>query len=252
LVTTILPVFCVSRFCPRAGANALLSNLPPMSATPSARSGRGKSWGLRPTTEPRSRLCLRRDACQAVRGGPLGLPPWALYGGRGVRGRSVAGPRRVPGGRHSVPQYLRRRRAPESENQVSLRTVRLHPELLKKGFLDWVVVKRKAGETGLFPAAKATVGNGQGNWITKGLSRHLAEMGKGWEPAKRGFHSLRNSFVQQLQEAGIASELRVQIVGHELDNEHHSTYSRDFTAVEKLCGPVAHSQSLTSHVWDSQ
>ena len=122
------------------------------------------------------------------------------------------------------------------KTEVSLRTVPLHPELLKMGFLDWVDGKREAGETRLFPAAKATAVNGQGNWITKAFSRHLAEVGKGWEPAKRGFHSLRKTFIQELQGAGVVSELRAQIVGHELDDEHHSTYSREFTAKEKLRG----------------
>ncbi|CAD1790616.1 integrase [Xanthomonas arboricola pv. juglandis] len=122
------------------------------------------------------------------------------------------------------------------KTEVSLRTVPLHPELLKMGFLGWVEGKRKAGETRLFPAAKATAVNGQGNWITKAFSRHLAEVGKGWEPAKRGFHSLRKTFIQELQGAGVVSELRAQIVGHELDDEHHSTYSRAFTVAEKLRG----------------
>lgn len=30
--------------------------------------------------------------------------------------------------------------------------------------------------------------------------------------------------------------LRAQIVGHELDDEHHATYSREFTNAEKLFG----------------
>ncbi|SYZ56810.1 integrase [Xanthomonas arboricola pv. juglandis] len=47
------------------------------------------------------------------------------------------------------------------KTEVSLRTVPLHPELLKMGFLRWVERKRKAGETRLFPAAKATAVNGQ-------------------------------------------------------------------------------------------
>ncbi|QHB73859.1 tyrosine-type recombinase/integrase [Stenotrophomonas sp. 364] len=122
------------------------------------------------------------------------------------------------------------------KTEVSLRTVPLHPELLKMGFLDWVDAKREAGQTRLFPAAKATAVNGQGNWITKAFSRHLAEVGKAWEPAKRGFHSLRKTFIQELQGAGVVSELRAQIVGHEIDDEHHSTYSRDFTVAEKLRG----------------
>jgi len=136
------------------------------------------------------------------------------------------------------------------KTEVSLRTVPLHPELLEMGFLTWVDGKRKAGETRLFPSAKATAVNGQGNWITKAFSRHLAEVGRGWEPAKRGFHSLRKTFIQELQGAGVVSELRAQIVGHELDDEHHSTYSRDFTAVEKLSGIGVHSPGLTSLVWD--
>ncbi|WDJ91376.1 site-specific integrase [Xanthomonas campestris] len=122
------------------------------------------------------------------------------------------------------------------KTEVSLRTVPLHPELLKMGFLDWVDAKREAGQTRLFPAAKATAVNGQGNWITKAFSRHLAEVGKGWEPAKRGFHSLRKTFIQELQGVGVVSELRAQIVGHEIDDEHHATYSRNFTISEKLYG----------------
>ncbi|MFS8387002.1 site-specific integrase [Xanthomonas campestris pv. campestris] len=138
------------------------------------------------------------------------------------------------------------------KTEVSLRTVPLHPELLKMGFLDWVDGKHKAGETRLFPAAKATAVNGQGNWITKAFSRHLAEVGKDWAPAKRGFHSLRKTFIQELQGAGVVSELRAQIVGHELDDEHHATYSRTFSAVEKLRGLGAHSPGLTSLAWDFQ
>jgi len=122
------------------------------------------------------------------------------------------------------------------KTEVSLRTVPLHPELIKMGFVEWVDGKREVGETRLFPAAKATAVNGQGNWITKAFSRHLAEVGQGWEPAKRGFHSLRKTFIQELQGAGVVSELRAQIVGHELDDEHHSTYSREFSSREKLDG----------------
>ncbi|MFI8716830.1 DUF6538 domain-containing protein [Stenotrophomonas sp. NPDC077464] len=132
------------------------------------------------------------------------------------------------------------------KTEVSIRTVPLHPELLKMGFLEWIDDKRKAGQTRVFPAAKATAVNGQGNWITKAFSRHLGEMGKGWEPAKRGFHSLRKTFIQELQGAGVVSELRAQIVGHELDDEHHATYSREFKTSEKLHGLGVHSPGLSA------
>ncbi len=131
------------------------------------------------------------------------------------------------------------------KTEISLRTVPLHPEFLRMGFQDWVEEKRRAGQARLFPAAKAEAVNGQGNWITKAFSRNLAEVSKGWEPAKRGVHSLRKTFIQELQGAGVVSELRAQIVGHELDDEHHATYSRSFTVAEKLSGMRPHSPGLS-------
>ncbi|XGB23559.1 site-specific integrase [Streptomyces sp. II-2-2-2] len=139
----------------------------------------------------------------------------------------------------------------EGENQkvkteVSLRTVPLHPDLLALGFMDWVATRKAAGHKRLFPQAKGDALNGQGNWITKAFSRHLSMIGKDWPKAKRGFHSLRKTFIQELQTLGVASELRAQIVGHELDDEHHGTYSRAFTAKEKLNGMGKHSPGLSS------
>ncbi|ATS51210.1 integrase [Xanthomonas citri pv. fuscans CFBP 6996] len=132
------------------------------------------------------------------------------------------------------------------KTEMSLRTVPLHQDLLALGFWDWVESREAAGHKRLFPQAKADAMNGQGNWITKAFSRYLAEIGKGWPEAKRGFHSLRKSMIQELQGAGCPSELRAQIVGHELDDEHHATYSRDFTVAEKLNGLSKLSPGLKS------
>ncbi|MCP3042183.1 MULTISPECIES: DUF6538 domain-containing protein [Xanthomonas] len=132
------------------------------------------------------------------------------------------------------------------KTEVSLRTVPIHPELLALGFWDWVESRKAAGHKRLFPHAKADAMNGQGNWITKAFSRYLGEIGKDWPKAKRGFHSLRKTFIQELQALGVSSELRAQIVGHELDDEHHATYSRGFTVAEKLNGFRAESPGLSS------
>ena len=132
------------------------------------------------------------------------------------------------------------------KTEVSLRTVPIHPELLALGFWNWVESRRTAGHQRLFPQAKADAMNGQGNWITKAFSRYLSEIGKDWPKAKRGFHSLRKTFIQELQGLGVTSELRAQIVGHELDDEHHATYSRDFTVTEKLKGVGKQSPGISS------
>lgn len=132
------------------------------------------------------------------------------------------------------------------KTEVSLRTVPVHPHLIELGFLDWVRGQRDAGHDRLFPAAKASAKNGQGNWITKAFGRHLEGVAKHWPKAKRGFHSLRKTVIQNLQGSGVASELRAQLVGHELDDEHHTTYSREFTVREKLEGIGAHSPGLAA------
>lgn len=122
------------------------------------------------------------------------------------------------------------------KTEVSLRTIPVHPDLIALGFLDWVDALRAQEAPRLFPAAKANAKNGAGNWITKAFGRHLEQVGSNWPAAKRGFHSLRKTLIQELQGAGVVSELRAQLVGHELDDEHHATYSRTFTAREKLEG----------------
>ncbi|WP_114241457.1 DUF6538 domain-containing protein [Dyella sp. C9] len=127
----------------------------------------------------------------------------------------------------------------ESEGQsvksdISIRTVPIHPKLIKLGLLKRVESLRKAGETRLFPSVKTDGVNGMGNWLSKAFSRHvLATVGKP-EKGKFGFHSLRKSFIQGLQSLGVASEVRAAYVGHELDDEHHAAYSRAPTMKELL------------------
>lgn len=127
----------------------------------------------------------------------------------------------------------------ESEGQsvksdISVRTIPIHPKLIKLGLLKRVESLRKAGETRLFPSVKTDGVNGMGNWLSKAFSRHvLATVGKP-EKGKFGFHSLRKSFIQGLQTLGVPSEIRAAYVGHELDDEHHAAYSRAPTMKELL------------------
>lgn len=84
----------------------------------------------------------------------------------------------------------------ESEGQsvksdISIRTVPIHPKLIKLGLLKRVESLRKAGETRLFPSMKTDGVNEMGNWLSKASSRHvLATVGKP-DKGKFGFHSLK-------------------------------------------------------------
>lgn len=123
------------------------------------------------------------------------------------------------------------------KSEASVRTVPIHPDLIALGLLDHVQGLRDDSAPRFFPKGKADAKNGAGNWISKAFSFYLGNISSNWPPAKRGFHSLRKTVIQQLQGSGVVSELRAQLVGHELDDEHHATYSRDFTLTEKLNGP---------------
>lgn len=122
------------------------------------------------------------------------------------------------------------------KSEPSRRVVPIHPALIELGFLDHVQALVRANESEVFPKGKRDAVNGRGGWITKAFGLYLKKVGAHWPEAKRGFHSLRKSVIQELQGKGVASEMRAQIVGHELDDEHHTVYSRDFTPYEKLHG----------------
>jgi integrase len=120
------------------------------------------------------------------------------------------------------------------KNDASVRTIPLHPDLIRLGLLNRVEALRKAGEKRLFPKVKLNGVNGAGNWLSKAFSRHIIECQVSTEKGKHGFHSLRKTVVQGLQTKGVTSEVRAAYVGHELDDEHHATYSRAPTPKELL------------------
>ncbi|TPG05350.1 integrase [Rhodanobacter glycinis] len=126
------------------------------------------------------------------------------------------------------------------KTDASLRTVPIHPHLIELGILDRVKMLRKHGEKRFFPKVKFNVVNGAGNWLSTTFTRHIGASLVLPEKGKYGFHSLRKTFVQELQTLGVPSEIRAAYVGHELDDEHHATYSRAptsrelFDAVSKL------------------
>ena len=122
------------------------------------------------------------------------------------------------------------------KSEVSIRTVPIHADLIALGLNEYLDAVKTTGAKRVFHRAKPGAKNGAGNWISKAFGRYLAEQTKEWPTGKRGFHSLRKTVIQEMQGKAVASEMRAQIVGHELDDEHHSAYSRDFTPNEKLNG----------------
>ena len=121
------------------------------------------------------------------------------------------------------------------KNDGSRRVVPLHPDLLAMGLREQLDARRAAGEARFFPGHKSAAAiNGPGQWLSKAWSYYLKAQGTTCPPPGRlGFHSLRKTVTQMLQNAGVSAEVRAALLGHELDDEHHAAYSRGATVAEQ-------------------
>ncbi|MDF4024633.1 site-specific integrase [Luteibacter sp. PPL201] len=132
-----------------------------------------------------------------------------------------------------------------TKNDFSNRTIPVHPELIRMGLLKRVERLRKMGETRLFPKVGKGAINGSGDWLSKAFARYVGLVLPKPDTGKLGFHSFRKTVIQTLQAAGVTAELRAAYAGHELDDEHHSSYGMDapkpqiLDAIKKLSYPVA-------------
>lgn len=119
------------------------------------------------------------------------------------------------------------------KTDASRRVVPLHPDLLALDILDRLAAVNDAAglqRVGFLKGQpmRGTKTNGAGDWLGKSFSRWLGKTAGCMNSAQKGrvgYHSLRKTVVQTLQAAGVSAEVRAAIVGHELDDEHHASYS---------------------------
>jgi integrase len=134
------------------------------------------------------------------------------------------------------------------KNAASAREVPIHPDLLALGILERLAEAQRAAGlrrqlllTADAPRAKV---NGAGDWLSKAFGRLLkvhGGLGGSDEERRLGFHSLRKTVVQELQQRGVTAEVRAAIVGHDLASEHHQKYS----TISPLDQRLAALQTLT-------
>jgi integrase len=120
------------------------------------------------------------------------------------------------------------------KTQGSARTVPLHPDLRAMGLPERLAALRSAGVRRFFGERGAdSKVNGAGNWLSKAWSYYLAKRGfLGEDGGRLGFHSLRKTITQRLQDAGVSAEHRAALLGHELADVHHYHYTRPPTIPE--------------------
>jgi integrase len=93
----------------------------------------------------------------------------------------------------------------------SARTIPIHPELVRLGFLELVESNNEGGDVWLFPAVSPAKPSGLKSW-TKWFGGYLADLGIAGE--RKGLHSLRHNFADALRAGGVDEELREAIMGH--------------------------------------
>jgi integrase len=92
----------------------------------------------------------------------------------------------------------------------SARTIPIHAELVRVGFLDFVESARECGgDAWLFPTV--SVAKGAKAW-TKWFRRYLDRLGI--TDKRKGLHSLRHGFIDALRAGGVQEDLNDALTGH--------------------------------------
>ncbi|WP_159731426.1 DUF6538 domain-containing protein [Methylosinus sp. Ce-a6] len=101
------------------------------------------------------------------------------------------------------------------KNLYSERSVVLHPELIRLGFLDYVAAVRALGYEMVFPDLKSpTSSSPLGDRLYDELIDGLHQAIPDAKERKKVIHSMRKSFGNSLKQEGIHSEIRSDIMGH--------------------------------------
>lgn len=106
------------------------------------------------------------------------------------------------------------------KNEASRRKTPLHPELVRIGFLRYVLSMKEAGEVRLFPKVGTSSGESrqQSANYSKWFGRYLREVAKVAD-RRRTFHSFRHGFKDAARLAGIPKEHHHAMTGHSSSDE---------------------------------
>jgi integrase len=119
-------------------------------------------------------------------------------------------------------EFLRR-----LKNSASRRTIPIHPELLRLGFLEWV--ERRKAEVGpkpgpLFKELTWEEKSGYGRKPSEYILGLLKTAGV-WRKRKKVCHSLRATCIQELRRVAMPKDERQRYIGHSTISQEQASYS---------------------------
>lgn len=117
------------------------------------------------------------------------------------------------------------------KNSSSIRTVPIHPLLLKLGFMGYVSKQKKSGSDRLWPQLKHRR-DGYGQSFQRKfarLNRHLITANP-----KKVFHSFRHNFSNNLKQNRAQVEIISELMGHSLGSITLERYGKRYSSENKL------------------
>jgi hypothetical protein len=134
------------------------------------------------------------------------------------------------------------------KNLYSERSVVLHPELIRLGFLDYVAAVRALGYEMVFPDLKSpTSSSPLGDRLYDELIDGLRQAIPDAIARKKVIHSMRKSFGNTLKQEGIHSEIRGDIMGHSGATPSEEIYC-DAIALAKMLPSIMKIPIVTAHL----
>lgn len=119
------------------------------------------------------------------------------------------------------------------KNKGSRRHVPIHRQLLDTGILDFVELRRKEGETRLFPSLTYSAQNGYGRnigrWFNESFLPNLGMKDKGLV-----FHCLRHTMITRLLQADAPDAMVKALVGHSQVGVTHKHYATEGYKIDQL------------------
>lgn len=133
------------------------------------------------------------------------------------------------------------------KNSQSVRFVPLHDEVVRLGFLEYVVAIRTLGYSFVFPdlrsSSKAPLGDRLYDEFISGLRTAIVDQSE----RKKVIHSLRHSFGDNLKQARVHTEVRADILGHGGTGETDERYC-DPIALALMLEEISKLPTVTSHL----
>lgn len=110
------------------------------------------------------------------------------------------------------------------KNVASRRLIPVADELLRLGLLEFVELKKIAGEELLFPELLSGTRNMGESYYRLGWSKIMASLDA--KPEGLTIHGIRHTVADELKAAGINEEVRADLLGHALQSETAGRYSK--------------------------